>query len=103
MIRRDPAFASDFSSTSIETYQKIIESMQTNLIDCDTAPGAEAEELIELEVPSLIIPGKDVAHATSAARYLEECLPLAQYWDISPDALSETNASARLTQFLEEV
>jgi pimeloyl-ACP methyl ester carboxylesterase len=103
VIRRDPAFASDFSSTSIETYQKIIESMQTNLIDCDTAPGAEAEELIELEVPSLIIPGKDVAHATSAARYLEECLPLAQYWDISPDALSETNASARLTQFLEEV
>jgi len=102
VIRRDSVFASDYSSTIIETYQKIIESMQTNLIDRDTAPGAEAEELIELEIPTLIVPGKDLAHATSAAKYLEECLPLAQYWDISPDLLREDNTSMRLMRFLDE-
>jgi hypothetical protein len=26
-------------------------------------------------VPAFIVPGHDAAHATSAARYLEECLP----------------------------
>ena len=102
VIRRDSVFASDYSSTIIETYQKIIESMQTNLIDRDTAPGAEAEELIELEIPTLIVPGKDLAHATSAAKYLEECLPLAEYWDISPDLLREDNTSMRLMRFLDE-
>ncbi|MCH2669158.1 MAG: alpha/beta hydrolase [Gammaproteobacteria bacterium] len=102
VIRRDPVFASNYCSISIEIYQKIIIGMQANLINCDTAPGASAEELIKLDIPTLIVPGKDIAHATSAARYLEECLPLAQYWDIHPDLLSEANAPARLIEFLDE-
>ena len=30
---------------------------------------------MRLDIPALIVPGRDAAHATSAARYLEECLP----------------------------
>jgi len=37
------------------------------------------EDLLRLDVPVLIVPGQDASHATSAARYLEECLPRAEY------------------------
>jgi len=33
-----------------------------------TAPGAEPEDLMRLDIPALVVPGRDAAHATSAAR-----------------------------------
>src|SRR2546426_6733025 len=54
------------------------------LFDRDTSPGAEPEDLLQLDIPALIIPGRDPSHATSAARYLEECLPRSEYWDVLP-------------------
>src|SRR5258708_2751359 len=45
------------------------------LFDRDTAPGAEPEDLMRLDIPALVVPGHDASHATPAARYLEECLP----------------------------
>ena len=44
-----------------------------------------------LTMPAAIIPGHDPAHATSAARYLEECLPNATYHDLP---LSEQNGDS---------
>ena len=32
--------------------------------------------------PTLIVLGSNPSHATSAARYPEECIPEAQYWDV---------------------
>jgi len=49
----------------------------------------------------LIVPGKDKAHATSAARYLEECLPESEYWDVLPDEQTEANAPAKIIEFLD--
>jgi hypothetical protein len=40
-------------------------------------------------------------HATSAARYLEECLPQSEYWDIQPDDQTEENVPVRLLAFLD--
>ena len=56
--------------------------MARTLFDRDTAPGAEPEDLLRLDIPALVVPGHDAAHATSAARYLEECLPRSDYWDV---------------------
>ena len=39
-------------------------------------------------------------HATSAARYFEECLPKAQYWDALPEAQTAETAPKRLLEFL---
>ena len=63
-------------------------TMMETLFDRDTAPGAEPEDLLRLDIPALIVPGRDKSHATSAARYLEECLARSEYWDVSPDARS---------------
>ncbi len=50
---------------------------------------------------ALVIPGKDPSHATSAARYLEQCLPRSEYWDVLPAEQTEANTPARLLQFLD--
>jgi pimeloyl-ACP methyl ester carboxylesterase len=98
-IRNDKAFAAAYTKTP--NYEKIVELMCRNLFDRDTSPGAEPEALLKLDIPALVIPGKDESHATSAARYLEECLPKSQYWDVLPEGQTEANASQRLLGFLD--
>ncbi len=100
VIRRDAAFAESFAGQDRATYEGVVEGMSRHLLDRDTAPGAEPEDLLKLDIPALIVPGRDASHATSAARYLEECLPRAEYWDALPVAQTAETAPARLLQFL---
>ena len=71
-----------------------------SLFDRDTAPGAEPEDLLRLDIPALVVPGCDASHATSAARYLHECLPKSQYWDVQADKQTEENTPPALLEFL---
>ncbi|HEY3073806.1 MAG TPA: alpha/beta hydrolase [Burkholderiales bacterium] len=99
-IRNDRAFADAFAKQEQANYVQLVERMMRTLFDRDTSPGAEPEQLFKLQIPALIVPGKDESHATSAARYLEECLPKAQYWDVLPEEQTEANAPRRLLDFL---
>lgn len=101
VIRHDPAFAESYKKLDVEKYKLIVAGMARTLLDRDTAPGAEPEDLLRLDIPALVVPGKDESHATSAARYLEECLPKAQYWDVPVADQTEQSASIRLLDFLE--
>jgi len=100
VIKRDPAFAQQYSKLNVEAYKKTVQGMRDALIDRDTAPGAEPEDLLKLQIPALIIPGRDDSHTASAARYLEECLPKSQFWDVLPDAQTEASAAPRILEFL---
>jgi pimeloyl-ACP methyl ester carboxylesterase len=100
VLRRDPAFADAYVRQDVDQYTQVVASMMRALLDRDTAPGAEPEDLLRLNVPALIVPGRDATHATSAARYLEECLPNAQYWDVPVAEQTEETAPARLLEFL---
>ena len=64
---------------------------------------AEPEDLMRLAVPALIVPGQDASHATSAARYLQECLPRSEYWDVAVVDQGEANTPARILEFLDQV
>ena len=75
--------------------------IRDQFFDRDTAPGAEPEDLLRTSIPALVIPGQDPSHATSAARYLEECLPRAEYWDVAAAEQTEENAPARVLRFLD--
>ena len=101
VIRHDRAFAASYARQNAEEYKLIVAGMARTLLDRDTAPGAEPEDLMRLDIPALIVPGRDASHATSAARYLEECLPGAEYWDAPVAAQTEDSASTRLLRFLE--
>ena len=100
VLRHDAAFAAAFVAMDVERYKLATVATQRALLDRDTAPGAEPEQLMGLDIPALVVPGQDASHATSAARYLQECLPRSDYWDIAPAAQLETNVPARLLQFL---
>ena len=102
VLRRDPAFAREYAAWDPREYLRIVEDMAGALLDRDTAPGAEPERLMALEIPTLIVPGRDESHATSAARYLEECIPGSRYWDAPPEAQTAEAAQPRLIEFLRE-
>jgi pimeloyl-ACP methyl ester carboxylesterase len=102
VIRADSAFAEEYGLFDAERYLAIVDEMGHSLFDRDTVPGAEPEGLMQLEIPALVVPGHDANHATSAARYLEECLAGSEYWDVSPEAQTEATAPARILEFLQQ-
>jgi pimeloyl-ACP methyl ester carboxylesterase len=101
VIKSDRAFADAYAKIDVEKYKKLVADMCRTLFDRDTSPGAEPEDMLRSEIPTLVIPGHDASHATSAARYLEECLPKSEYWDAPPEGQTEDTAPARLLEFLE--
>ncbi len=100
-IRLDLAFAHAFRRYDVNAYKLIIAGMARTLFDRDTAPGAEPEDLLRLDTPALIVPGHDASHATSAARYLEECLPRSEYWDVPVEQQTVETVPDRLLKFLD--
>jgi pimeloyl-ACP methyl ester carboxylesterase len=103
VIRACPAFADGYRSQDQGRYEAVVAGMARTLFDRDTVPGPEPEDLMRLDVPALIVPGEDKSHATSAARYLQECLPRAQYWDMPVSGQTEETAPARVLRFLGSV
>jgi pimeloyl-ACP methyl ester carboxylesterase len=89
-------------SIDLDDYLAIVADTARLLFDRDTVPGPPPERLMELEIPALVVPGHDPSHATSAARYLEECLPQSQYWDVMPEEQTADNAPARVLEFLQQ-
>ena len=100
VLRRDPAFAEAYAALDPDAYRLLLAVTARTLFDRDTAPGAEPEDLMRLDLPALIVPGRDHAHAVSAARYFEECFKRAEYWDVPVDQQTEANVPARLLAFL---
>ena len=100
VLRSDPAFAAAYAAQDVDRYKLAVAATARALLDRDTAPGAEPEELLRLDIPALVVPGQDASHATSAARYLQECLPRSDYWDLAPAEQTAANVPQRLLQFL---
>jgi pimeloyl-ACP methyl ester carboxylesterase len=100
VIRTDPAFAASYAAGDPDRYGAVVSGTVRSMFDRDTVPGAEPEDLLVLDVPALIIPGQDESHAPSAARYLEECLPRAEYWDVPVAEQTEETAPPRILRFL---
>jgi pimeloyl-ACP methyl ester carboxylesterase len=103
VIKRDRAFAEAYAAQPTERYGDICDRMCRALFDRDTAPGTEPEALMCADIPALVVPGHDAAHATSAARYLEECLPQSDYWDLPVEQQTEDNVPGRIVDFLGKV
>src|SRR5262249_54373106 len=95
VIRNDGAFAEAYARRDAEPYKLMVAGMARTLFDRDTSPGAEPEDLMRLDIPALVVPGRDAAHATSAARYLEECLPRSEYWDVPVAEQTEERTAPR--------
>jgi pimeloyl-ACP methyl ester carboxylesterase len=102
VIKNDRGFAEAYAKQDVEKYKSTVTAMCQTLFDRDTAPGAEPEEMFKVDIPAFIVPGRDASHATSAARYLEECLPKSEYWDVTVADQTEQSVPPRLLKFLAE-
>lgn len=102
-IANNEAFARSFAAQEAKSYTALTRMLGRTLFDRDTVPGAESEELMRLTIPTLIIPGHDPNHATSGARYLEECLPYAEYWDVMVDKQNPETIKNRILGFLAKI
>jgi pimeloyl-ACP methyl ester carboxylesterase len=100
VLRWDDDLADAFAAQDPARYRALLTGVARTLFDRDTVPGPEPEDLLRCDVPALVVPGQDASHATSAARYLEECLPAAQYWDVPVAGQTEETAPARVLEFL---
>ncbi|MET9044531.1 alpha/beta fold hydrolase [Streptomyces sp. NPDC003328] len=100
VIRTDAGFADAYARTDLDRYRATVTGMARLLFDRDTVPGPEPEDLLGLDVPALIVPGEDTSHAPSAARYLQECLPDNEYWDVPVAEQTEESAPTRVLKFL---
>jgi pimeloyl-ACP methyl ester carboxylesterase len=101
VIRSDDVFAAEYAKRDRDDYLALLGGMSRLMFDRDTVPGAEPEDLMRLDIPALVVPGQDASHATSAARYLQECMPRAEYWDVPVRMQTAQNAPARVLQFLD--
>jgi pimeloyl-ACP methyl ester carboxylesterase len=101
VIRRDPAFADAYAQQERDRYAVLVAGASRLMFDRDTVPGAEPEDLMALDIPALVVPGQDDSHATSAARYLQECLPRAEYWDLPVTEQTADTAPKRILDFLQ--
>jgi pimeloyl-ACP methyl ester carboxylesterase len=100
VLRHDDRLAEQYAGLDLSGYRRTVRETASNLFGSDAVPGPAAEALLALDVPALVVPGQDSSHATSAARWLEECLPEAQYWDVPVDEQTASTAPARLVEFL---
>ena len=103
VLRLDEDFRRAYAGQDPAGYRTLLAGLARTLFDRDTVPGPEPEDLMGCELPALVVPGQDASHATSAARYLQECLPSAQYWDVPVAAQDERSAPARVLEFLDSL
>lgn len=103
VLRHDDDLAAAYAALDVDSYASIVHATASNLFGTDAVPGPAAEALMALDVPTLVVPGQDSSHATSAARWLEECLAGAQYWDAPVAEQTEDTVPPRLLTFLSSV
>ena len=104
VIRRDASFADAYARHDAAEYKVMVAGLSRIMFDRDTVPGAEPEDLMGLNTRAFIVPGGgDQSHAISAARYLAECLPHAEYWDVAVDNQTEQSVGPRLLRFLDSI
>jgi pimeloyl-ACP methyl ester carboxylesterase len=100
VLRSDDAFARAYAAQDPDRYATIVSGSARLLFDRDTVPGPEPEDLLTLDVPALIVSGEDTSHTRSAARYLQECLPNNEFWDVPVAEQTPEATTARVLDFL---
>lgn len=103
VLRRDEEFASAYTALDPDRYQALVAGLSRTMFDRDTVPGAEPEDLMQLNVPALVVPGADTSHAPSAAQYLHECLASSSYWGVPVSEQTGQTVPPRIAAFLADV
>ena len=99
----DSAFAARFVKQDVDRYLEIVAATRDALFPDTFVAGASAEELLQIDIPALVIPGGDERHTVSAANQLRELLPRVQYWDMPASQQNGQNTFEQLIGFKQKV
>ena len=100
LLRRDPQFTEAYVAHDVDRYVTLVLGIARSLFDRDTVVGPAAEDLLQLDVPALVIPGDDMSHAPSAAHYLHECLAASTFAVVHPSGAPDGTVVGRIEAFL---
>ena len=62
--------------------------------------GASGEQLLNIKLPALILPGADASHPTSSAWAMKELMPNAEFWNVLPPHQNDENVLAAILSFV---
>jgi pimeloyl-ACP methyl ester carboxylesterase len=93
----DAAFAARFVKQNPARYLETVAASRDAMFPDSFVSGPSAEELMAMDIPTLVWPGDDPSHATSAAHQLRELLPCVEYWDVH---VSQQTAQGQLERIL---
>ncbi len=98
VLTHDAEFVARFLRQDVEEYVSIVSATRDAMFPDSFVSGPPARDLMKLDVPTLVWPGDDASHATSAAHQLRELLPRVRYWDLH---VSKQTAQAQFEQILD--
>lgn len=99
-LSRDPDFAEAFLRQDQDHYLGLTAWSGRTIFDRDTALGPEAEELMGMKLPAIIIPGNDANHSMSAAWYAHENIPNSQFHNVLPQEQTPEGVTGWIKEFL---
>ena len=102
-LAHDERFAQSYIEQDLETYLAIVAQSRDALFPDAMPSGPRAEELTRIEVPALIMSGKDDVHTVSSAWTLHELMPSSQLWDVFPPDQTGANTLAEILRFKQSV
>jgi len=98
VLSHDAEFAARFVRQDVEEYVSIVSATRDAMFPDSFVSGPPGRDLMALDVPTLVWPGDDPSHATSAAHQLRELLPRVRYWDLH---VSKQTAQGQFEQILD--
>lgn len=104
-LSRDSDFSASFIRQDVDHYVEIIERTRDALFPDCMPSGATADQLTGINVPALVMSGKDHDHTASSAWTIHELMPNSELWDVLPPNQTGSNTLdqiLRFTQGLEE-
>jgi pimeloyl-ACP methyl ester carboxylesterase len=97
VLFNDAAFASHYVKQDPGRYLEIVAASRDAMFPDSFVSGPSGEDLMGIDIPTLVWSGDDPSHATSAAHQLRELLPRVDYWDLH---VSKQTAQGQLEQIL---
>ena len=85
-LRIDAGLLDSLNACDETDYARLVQASYRAMFDCDSAPGPNPEQLMDIKAPVGIVPGDDDSHARSAAHFVRECISQAIFLDLPTGA-----------------
>jgi pimeloyl-ACP methyl ester carboxylesterase len=102
-LAHDERFAASYVAQDLETYLAIVEQSRDALFPDPLPSGPRPEELTRIDIPTLIMSGKDDVHTVSSSWTMHELMPASELWDVFPPEQTGANTLEEILRFTRKV